>query len=196
MLKLVGLDLNANWKDGALVQRQLFPWLTRKRKGKMERGLSHFCFGSKALGRLSKHIVAVMVVAIIIGLASVVLCQQKVSAPTSKITGTLVEKASGKPIAGVGLIVLEYAGTDSDGKAKLQIFIVKGFFPKAVSDAKGRFSFADLPAGQYVIKCGPDQYNLIGDYIRAKGGAQGDVMVIDLPAGTAIDLGTVYVGKE
>lgn len=115
----------------------------------------------------------------------------------AKITGILVEKGSAKPVSGMWLHLLKCEGKDKEGKDVISLFILNGRFPRAKSDSSGHFSFADVPAGRYIIKSGTENSFATTDAAAtALRDSKGSIIVVKLLASQALDLGKVSVDKQ
>jgi hypothetical protein len=92
---------------------------------------------------------------------SLVLPQTAVSVLSGDITGTLVSKETGKPREGLELLLLRVKKKPGTTEVSLDYFVLDGKFPRATSDASGRFAFRSIPLGKYAITSGASGYDLL-----------------------------------
>ena len=124
--------------------------------------------------------------------------EQKDESPTSRITGTLVDKIDGKPVPDIWLILLSYNGMDKKGSPKVIPIIVNGSFATAKTSPYGTFTFTEIPAGIYVIKVGADQQNFTGGYVRMQkdNGTGTELGIINLSPAVEVDIGKILLENK
>lgn len=110
---------------------------------------------------------------------------------TGKVVGTLVDKSTQKPIAGVKLRLVTYKGLNAEGKAEYY------FGPNdlwAETDGSGAFSFSEVSPGQYSIWASFPDAPLTA-FPSPLTGEEGKTIILEVIAGQAVDVGEVLVGK-
>ena len=112
---------------------------------------------------------------------------------TAQIKGVLVDKESSKPIVGMSLVLAGYEPTNKLGI--VAISVEDQFPPKVTTDKDGKFSFAGLPAGTYVIMPSLGGFGQLDSLLTFKQGAL-STHTIAVKKGQSVDLGKVQIVKK